>query len=135
MSKYRPIRQELKFLGGVYGSIAVIALGFGAVLPKQPDLSRKYWPIALDSAAVGHWHNHTHVAVTGVVAPRYPIMEADGDLHIKLVAPSGRFIVAECTPKEPCVKPKAGQTITVYGISRQDQEHGWWEVHPVESWK
>lgn len=105
---------------------------------KQPDVAgRKYWPVALDSAAVGNFAKHTHVAITGIVAPRYPVMEADGDLHIKLLSTtgSGRFIVAECTPKEPCtVKPKAGQRITVRGISRQDSEHGWYEVHPVESW-
>jgi hypothetical protein len=99
-------------------------------------LQRNYWPLPLDSLAIGHDHQHTHVAVVGVVAPKYPIAETDGDLHIKLLSPngSGRFIVAECIPKLPCAKPKAGQKITVYGISRRDSEHGWYEVHPVESW-
>jgi hypothetical protein len=75
----------------------------------------------------------THVAVSGRVA--YVVSEADGDVHIKLVSASGRFIVAECIPALPCARPKSGQTITVYGISRQDSEHGWWEVHPVERWQ
>jgi hypothetical protein len=109
-----------------------------AAMSRQSDVGgRKYWPVTLDSAAVGHWHNHTHVAVKGVVAPRYPIMETDGDLHIKLLSldKTGRFIVAECIPNLMCRKPRAGDTITVFGISRQDSEHGWQEVHPVEKWQ
>lgn len=116
----------------MFGMIVFLVL---AAFDHQPDAGRKYWPVALDSAAVGHWHNHTHVAVRGQVAKGYPIVEADGDVHIKLVSASGRFIVAECIPALPCTRPKAGQTITVYGISRQDSEHGWQEVHPVEKWQ
>lgn len=125
--------ERVPFASGaaLVAAVLIIAAGF-----KQPDVAgRKYWPVALDSAAVGSFAKHTHVAITGVVAARYPVREADGDLHIKLIAPSGRFIVAECIPKLMCAAPRAGQTITVYGISRQDSEHGWWEVHPVESWK
>jgi hypothetical protein len=96
------------------------------------QISRTYWPVALDSAAIGHFHKHTHVAVRGRVG--YVASETDGDTHIQLVSAKGAFIIAECTPKEPCTKPIAGRTIEVRGISRQDSEHGWWEVHPVESW-
>lgn len=111
------------------GAVAIVAIAFA----RQPDTAgRKYWEVPLDSAAVGHFHKHTHVAVTGTVA--YVVAEADGDTHIKLVSDKGAFIVAECTPKEPCTHPAKGSKITVRGISRQDQEHGWWEVHPIESW-
>lgn len=96
-------------------------------------LQRIYWPVPLDSIAIGV-KLHTHVAVTGKVAAGYPKLEADGDLHIKLVAPSGRYIIAECVPELPCARPKAGQTITVRGIERRDPEHGWYEIHPVFSW-
>jgi hypothetical protein len=95
-------------------------------------LQRGYWVIPLDSAAIGHFHNHTHVAVTGTVVYVQP--EADGDIHIKLASPSGKFIIAECIPKLPCSSPTKGSRITVKGISRPDPEHGWWEVHPVEEW-
>lgn len=98
-------------------------------------LQRLYWVVPLDSLAMGH-PKHTHVAVTGVVAPHFPVVEADGDVHIRLLSlnGTGRFIVAECIPKLPCAKPHAGDTITVQGISRPDPEHNWWEVHPVEEW-
>ncbi len=103
------------------------------LLPVVAGAQRTYWPLSLDSLAIGHVHGHTHVAVTGKVA--YVRAETDGDVHIKLVSPSGRFIIAECIPKLPCVLPIAGWTITVYGITRHDPEHGWWEVHPVERWQ
>lgn len=95
-------------------------------------LQRPYWPVPLDSLAVGHTP-HTHVAVTGTVA--YVRAESDGDVHIKLVSPSGRFVILECTPFLPCKRPYAGQVITAYGISRRDPEHLWWEVHPLERWQ
>lgn len=94
-------------------------------------LQRAFWPISLDSLAVGR-PKHTHVAITGTVS--YVRREDDGDLHIKIKSPSGRFIIAECIPKLPCLLPKVGTRITVKGISRPDPEHGWWEVHPVEEW-
>jgi hypothetical protein len=112
----------------IFGVIVVASLIFAKACHAQ----RNYWPVNLDSAAIGHFRKHTHVAVTGKVGR--VAKEADGDLHIALVSPSGAFIIAECTPKEPCQAPKLGTTITVRGISRQDSEHGWWEVHPVESW-
>lgn len=97
---------------------------------------RPYWPTALDSLAVGR-ALHTHVAVRGVVT--LVGHEDDQDLHVRLTSASGRFIVAECIPALPCRLanglpwvPALGDTVTVYGISRRDSEHGWWEVHPVE---
>jgi hypothetical protein len=95
------------------------------------SLQRFYWPTPLDTLAIGH-QKHTHAAVTGTVA--YVRKEDDGDIHIKLVSPSGRFIIAECIPALPCAPPKVGLVITVYGITRLDTEHGWREIHPCENW-
>lgn len=94
---------------------------------------RYYWPVDLAKfAAFGTLH--THIEVRGQVV--YVRAEADGDMHIKLAVPfkPNLFIICECTPKEPCVKPAVGADIIVRGISRRDPEHGWWEIHPVESW-
>jgi 3',5'-cyclic AMP phosphodiesterase CpdA len=95
-----------------------------------PAAAQKFWPVSLDSLAVGHVP-HTHVEVRGTVV--YARWQDDGDLHIKLVTPfgSGRFIIAECIPKLPCVKPATGADVIVRGITRRDPEHGWWEIHPV----
>lgn len=107
-----------------------------ALLVSAPvQAQRGYWPVPLDSFALGK-KLHTHIEITGVVAPNFPKREDDGDIHIKILSPlgTGRFIVAECIPKMPCVLlPRAGQTVTVRGVSRLDPEHGWREVHPVES--
>jgi hypothetical protein len=72
---------------------------------------------------------HTHVQVTGRV--RLVRHEDDGDLHLKLTGATG-FIVAECIPALPCQEPSLNAQVTVFGISRYDGEHHWWEVHPVE---
>lgn len=94
---------------------------------------RTYWPVSLDSLSIGHVR-HTHVEVRGKVAPYYPKTESDGDRHIKLLSPSGRFIIVECIPllPSPCAAVKAGQLLLVRGITRLDPEHGWYEIHPAE---
>lgn len=94
-------------------------------------ISRTYWPISIDTMWVGH-QKHTHGAVTGVV--KYCRSEDDGDKHIKLekIGDSTKFIVGEIIPLIPLACPKAGQTITVSGITRYDPEHSWREIHPVE---
>jgi hypothetical protein len=90
--------------------------------------SRQYFPVSIADMAAGK-NFITHVQVTGnVILVKH---EKDGDLHIRL-SDGKRFIVAECIPKLPCTEPKVGQTITVYGISRFDKKHKWYEVHPVE---
>jgi len=86
---------------------------------------RTYWP----------------VAVRGVVT--YVGHEDDQDMHVRLISVTGSqyFVIAECIPLLPCRTsiglpwlPKVGDTVTVYGISRRDPEHGnWAEIHPVEA--
>lgn len=96
------------------------------LLTQQP--TRTYWPVTVDQLAAGQV-KHTHVKVTGRV--RLVRHEDDGDLHIKLTGVKN-FIVAECIPALPCQEPSLGAQVTVFGISRFDGEHKWWEVHPVE---
>lgn len=112
--------------------LLVLCVLAGCVHPHRVELTtRHYWPTIVDSLATGHGH-HTHVAVSGTVT--LLATEDDGDVHLRVASPSGAFIVAECIPALPCPRPKLGQAITVYGISRRDPEHGWYEVHPVERW-
>lgn len=99
------------------------------VIPALLLGQRRYWPVPVDSLAIGHT-THTHVEVTGPVTLVIP-HEHDGDTHIKIVGRRG-FIVAECIPALPCRVPQVGERVTVRGISRRDPAHGWWEVHPVE---
>lgn len=93
---------------------------------------RYYWPVPLAVLAKGT--KHTHVETKGRVT--YVVAEGDYDTHIKVsdTLNVAIFIIAECIPKLPCVKPIKGSVITVWGISRPDPEHGWWEIHPVEGW-
>jgi len=102
-----------------------------AIWTTPAQAQRTYWVVPIDTLAIGRL-KHTHVQVTGKVI--YVNAETDGDIHVKVGSPSGRFIMAECIPKLPCVKPKVDSVITVFGITRWDPEHGWAEVHPVESW-
>ena len=89
--------------------------------------NRVYWSETLSALSSGA-NKHTHVKVTAKVT--LVKHEQDGDLHIRLGTKP--FIVAECIPKLPCMEPKLGEVITVWGIYRQDYDHKWFEVHPVE---
>lgn len=95
-------------------------------------LQRYYWTVPLTTLSHGTYH--THVETRGKVS--YVRVESDGDIHIKIADPlnSRIFIIAECIPKLPCARPRLGADIIIRGISRHDPEHGWWEIHPVESW-
>ena len=91
--------------------------------------SREYFPVKVADMAAGK-NFHTHVSVIGKVS--YVGKESDGDTHIRL-EDGGSFIVAECIPMLPCpLVPQVGETLQVWGISRKDGEHKWYEVHPVE---
>jgi hypothetical protein len=112
----------------------VVAILLLLLAPTLASAQRTYWKVPLDSLSVGH-ARHTHVEVSGKVAPFYPKTESDGDRHIKLLSPSGRFVIVECIPllPLPCAGVKAGQSLVVRGITRLDPEHGWFEIHPAES--
>ena len=100
---------------------ALMSAGEGSEEPRQ------YFKVAIADMPINHY---THVEITGEVKRCIP--EKDGDTHIQIFDGTD-FIIAECIPKLPCsVIPKAGQTVTVRGISRYDRENRWYEVHPVE---
>ena len=97
-------------------------------------IARVYWTV--DCARFANQGSaHTHVEVTGWV--KYATLETDGDLHIAVVPAKGTaapFFIAECIPGcAPCAKPKVGAKVMIRGISRRDPEHGWFEIHPVET--
>jgi hypothetical protein len=95
----------------------------------------RYWPVTLEAAARGATSSHSHIEVRGQVV--YTRSEDDGDLHIKLANAwnlAGPYVICECTLKEPCARPRVDADIIVRGLSRHDPEHGWWEIHPVDTW-
>lgn len=101
--------------------------------------TRTYWPIDPATYAVSG-SKHSHITVTGFVT--YVSKETDGDIHIRICdsalvlgMDTKHCIIAECIPELPCAHPAIGSSITVSGISRQDPEHDWYEIHPVESIK
>lgn len=117
----------------------IVALALAAVaamgVTQAPSDQRKYWFVSIDSLAMGRV-KHTHVEVRGYVV--YVRRQEDGDVHIKMVTDlenRTRFIIAECIPRMPCLRPRAGEDIILRGITRKDPEHGWWEIHPVEHWE
>lgn len=106
--------------------IAAVWIVFGA-----DEEARIYHAVPLEKLARGtSW---THVETDGFVG--LVRMEPDGDLHVKLcdtLPRCERFVVAECIPQLPCVKPRKGDFVRVRGIYRKDGRHKWSEVHPIE---
>lgn len=91
--------------------------------------ARTFHPVVLVKVATTA---HTHVSTCGTVV--YVKHEADGDWHLTLS--DGRVqLVAEIIPELPLPVPQKGQRIRVTGISREDRQHRWFELHPVLSWQ
>jgi hypothetical protein len=111
--------------------ILVICL---AARPVVSAAQRTYWKTTVAQVAAGTV-KHTHLELDSVVVD-YTRAETDSDFHIRVRAQGDtvpeHFVVAECIPKLPCRHPKLGEIISLKGILRQDSEHGWWEIHPVE---
>ena len=92
---------------------------------------RRYWPVSVDSLATGKVP-HTHVQTVGRV--RLIRRELDGDWHLKLTGVRG-FVILEIIPGLPLPLPKVGDRIRAFGIEREDHEHQWIELHPLEKWE
>jgi hypothetical protein len=90
-------------------------------------LHRGYHKLTIAQLATSQW---THVQVDGLVT--YVRKQADGDVHVT-IEDAGAIAVVEIIPAIPLPTPRKNQRIRVRGISRQDRDHGWREVHPAES--
>jgi len=101
------------------------------VLIFQVTLDRPYHPSIIDDFAKSRF---THVETVGRII--LVKNEADGDIHFRIADEHGHFVVCEIVPFHPLDKPQFGDLVRVRGIRRYDDTsgHGWWEIHPVESW-
>ena len=111
--------------------------------------------VTVAAIAQGLVPENTHVWTTGIVyAPLTQEVQGDGDTHLQMLSPCGPGgITAETTPAlrgfvdQPLQghvppagsvqgtqdDPPADVPITVFGATRFDYGHGWWEVHPVRA--
>ncbi len=78
----------------------------------------------------------TKVAVEGIVDK--VTHEPDGDYHI-IMRPQYLplpFLVTETIPEiKDFPLPNIGDHIKIWGITRFDEPHNWWELHPVIGWE
>ena len=58
------------------------------------------------------------------------IKSGDGDWHINIQGPDS-VLVAEVVPEFPVALPTVGEKVKVWGVTRFDLAHRWWELHPV----
>lgn len=64
------------------------------------------------------------------------VRASDGDHHINVKdEKTGRILVAETVPEYSLPLPEIGQKIKIWGVTRFDIEHRWWELHPVFGWE
>lgn len=79
----------------------------------------------------------TKVAVEGIVDK--VAHQPDGDYHVvirPLYVPVGLFLVTEFIPEiKDLPLPNKGDHIKIWGITRFDEPHNWWELHPVIGWE
>lgn len=81
-----------------------------------------------------NWGLYTgpRAAVIGIVEE--VLKSNDGDLHINIKNNSGT-VVTEIIPEYPLPAPFVGEKIRIWGITRYDIAHRWWELHPVIGWR
>lgn len=74
-------------------------------------------------------------AVIGTVT--YTAKSIDGDWHINVQADGyqDKTLVTEIIPELPLPVPPVGARIKIWGVTRYDLEHRWWELHPVIGWE
>jgi len=98
-----------------------------------------YPDVALSKIAQGYYSRPRATTVGTVLKVT---KQTDGDYHIILT--DGKYkIVCEIIPDMVPVladpadikRPKKGMQIKIGGIVRKDDQHGWWELHPVVSWE
>ncbi|GEM_PF-2384434 len=63
------------------------------------------------------------------------VKASDGDYHVNIRDDQGRALVTEIAPDHPLPLPKIGQKIRIWGVTRYDLDHRWWEIHPVMGWE
>lgn len=103
---------------------------------EQTDEDLLYHDIGLvDFIANGS--TKTKVAVEGIVDK--VAHQPDGDYHVVIrppYVPVGLFLVTEFIPEiKDLPLPKEGDHIKLWGITRFDEPHNWWELHPVIGWE
>ena len=79
---------------------------------------------------------NTKVAIEGTVDKI--THEPDGDYHI-IIRPqylAAPVLVTETIPEiKNLPLPHEGDHIKIWGITRFDEPHNWWELHPVIGWE
>lgn len=78
------------------------------------------------------WGPRAAVMGTAVVV----VHVSDGDTHINVKdETTGRTLVTEMVSEHPLPLPDVGSKIKIWGVTRYDLEHRWWELHPVFGWE
>lgn len=62
------------------------------------------------------------------------LKSGDGDWHITIRGKGGDM-VTEIAPEYPLPIPLLGEKIRIWGVTRYDIAHRWWEIHPVFGWQ
>lgn len=103
------------------------------LLSLIPDGEEKnIYPLTTIGALNNNMFWKPRAAVVGTVIDELRV--SDGDWHINVQDEHGDILVVEMIPEYPLPLPKIGSKIKIWGITRFDLEHRWWELHPVIGW-
>lgn len=88
----------------------------------------------LESVHTLNWGLYSGSRATVIGTVEYMLKSGDGDWHINIQS-KNETIVAEIIPEYPLPVPSVGEKVRIWGITRYDIAHRWWELHPVIGWK
>ncbi len=100
----------------------------------NPNGGYDLYPLISISTLQSNLFFSPRASVEGVVTQEVHNSE-DGDWHINVKDNKGNVLVTEIIPELPVPAPTIGTKIKIWGVTRYDLEHRWWELHPVIGWK
>ncbi len=121
-----------RFAVKAYSWLYRVGIGDKLFEDEDGDFNKLYPTVSIfDLQHNLFWKSHARAigAVSEIVRA------GDGDWHVNVTDDKGRTLVTEFAPEVPLAVPSVGDKISIWGITRFDLEHRWWEIHPVFGWK
>lgn len=91
------------------------------------------YPLVSISAIQKNLFFFPRASVIGTVIQK--VKTDDGDWHVNVADDNGRVMVTEIVPELSMPVPPLNAKIKIWGVTRYDLEHRWWELHPVIGWE
>lgn len=103
------------------------------IIERSKGETEELYPLISISRLEKNLYWGPRAAVIGTVIDTEKIV--DGDWHINIKDAEGMVLVTEMAPEYPLPVPAVGARVKIWGVTRYDLDHRWWELHPIFGWE